>query len=156
MTMTTPAVSQPPWTPGCPQDPGRVAGKIDRYQRRLSCDSEDVLLNCVAQLLAMARVPLEREASLGPAGRAGVVACGSIVVDVMVGGSAEDAAGRLRRYASSPGVTAIILVTPLAQHRAVPSEVSGKPVFVVWLRSPDPCIGPPAGQREPAPARSRP
>jgi hypothetical protein len=73
----------------------------------------------------------------------------------MVGGSAEDAAGRLHRYASSPTVTAIILVTPLARHRAVPSEVSGKPVFVVWLRSPGPCIGPPAGHRELVPAKSR-
>lgn len=54
-------------------------------------------------------------------------------VEVKVDGSLTDVTRQILRYANVDQVEAIILVTTRQKHRAMPSEMRGKPVHVLYI-----------------------
>jgi hypothetical protein len=120
-------------------DAERVALAISRWPRRIRSDDDAALRASVTGLLATARLPYTIVP--GPGEPPCMLALGSVLVEVTASGSAEQLTARLRRRAAVTPVTAIILVTPVAAHRAVPPDIDGAPVRVVWVHS----AGLPAG-----------
>lgn len=51
-------------------------------------------------------------------------------IEVKVAGSLDAVTRQLTRYAAAPEVRALVLVTTIAKHRAVPTELGGKPVHL--------------------------
>jgi hypothetical protein len=51
------------------------------------------------------------------------------------GASLSDVTRQLWRYAKCDHIKAIILVTTRSKHRTLPTEILGKPVYVVYLTS---------------------
>jgi hypothetical protein len=59
--------------------------------------------------------------------------CGDVGIEIKVAGRAAPVARQLRRYAEHDQVRQLVLVTTRATLRAVPRELAGKSVLVVWL-----------------------
>lgn len=109
----------------------RVADAIGRYPQRLDWAGEAALLDSIKRLLAALRVPAETRD--GPGGAASLVVHGSVVVVAGACGSSQDLTARLLEHVARPPVTGVVLVTARSAHRAVPPQVGGVPVHVVWL-----------------------
>ncbi len=74
-----------------------------------------------------------REVNLGPGvGRIDFMV-DRVGIEVKVKGRAADVTRQLRRYASSPSVDALVLVSTVARHREVPAEIDGVPVALFNL-----------------------
>lgn len=58
---------------------------------------------------------------------------GPLAIELKVKGSPADVARQLMRYAEHPSVGAILLVTTRSSHRAMPAQMCGKPVRVLYL-----------------------
>lgn len=108
----------------------RVAAVIGGNRYRYS--DEHQLHDGIAQALAAAGVTAVAEARLSAADRIDFLA-GRVGIEVKVAGTAAAVTRQMRRYAASPDVDALVLVTNRARHRAMPAEIGGKPVRVVWL-----------------------
>ena len=108
----------------------RVAAVIGSNRYRYS--DEHQLHDGIAQALAAAGVTAVAEARLSAADRIDFLV-GTVGIEVKVGGSPAAVARQLRRYAASPGIEALILVTNRARHRGLPAELGSVPLRVVWL-----------------------
>jgi hypothetical protein len=76
----------------------------------------------------------EREYDLGAAGRIDFYfPSWRIGLEVKVGGSAASVLRQLHRYAESPAIAVLCLVTTRVRHRDVPRSLLGKPVLVHWI-----------------------
>ena len=93
---------------------------------------EGQLQEGIAAALAEAGIAAVREVPLTPADKIDLMA-GLVGIEVKIAGQPAADARQLRRYAASPEVGELILVTTRASHRSVPREISGKPVHVVLL-----------------------
>lgn len=58
---------------------------------------------------------------------------GNIGIEVKVGGSLSAVTRQLYRYAERPEISDLILVTTRHGHGNLPSEINGKPLYVVFL-----------------------
>jgi hypothetical protein len=58
---------------------------------------------------------------------------GTIAVELKVKGTVDAVLRQLERYAKDPAITEVILVTTSAKLRAMPAEVGGKRLHVVYL-----------------------
>ncbi len=99
---------------------------------RYTWTDEKQLQDGIEALLTSAGVPFEREFRLSMFDRPDFMV-GRVVIEVKVKGSRWDVVRQLHRYAQSPIVDAIILVTTKANHLSMPLAIHGKPVVVADL-----------------------
>lgn len=109
--------------------PSSIADALRRYHFRYA--NEHDLQEAVAEALRQNGFTVEREARLDVRSRVDVLV-GRIVVEVKVAGSAGAVRRQLERYAASPDVDGLVLVTNRARH-VYPASVGGKPLEVVSL-----------------------
>ena len=93
---------------------------------------ETRLQDAIEIVLAEAGIEAVREPHLTAADRIDFLA-GRVGVEVKIAGQSAAVMRQLRRYAASPDVDALVLVTTCARHRGLPRQVGGKPLRVVWL-----------------------
>ncbi len=82
--------------------------------------------------LETAGIPARREVRLSVADRVDVFVDG-IAIEIKLAGSVTTVLGQLQRYAAYDAVSALVLVTTRARHRALPTGISGKPLTVVQV-----------------------
>jgi hypothetical protein len=112
--------------------PGRaIAELLARHLFRFS--AEDQLQEGIAGALAQAGiVDVRREVALSKRDRIDLIA-GRVGIEVKVAGTAASVARQLARYAASPSLDELVLVTIRSLHARVPRVVGGKAVHVVSL-----------------------
>jgi hypothetical protein len=115
-------------------DPVDLAGQIATLisRTRFRYHDEHVLQAGIAQVLAAAGIAAVAEVRLTDRDRIDFLAT-PVGIEVKVAGTPAAVERQLRRYAASPQIEALILVTNRARHRSVPREIGGKPVRVVFL-----------------------
>ena len=99
---------------------------------RYSADSEASLQQGVAESLARAGVEFEREVELVPGDRIDFLA-GNVGLEVKVKGGLSEVTRQLHRYARSPRVAELLLVTNSLRLVRVPARLQKKPVHVAAL-----------------------
>ena len=93
---------------------------------------ESRLAAAVERELAAAGIEYRRESKLST-GRVDL-RVGTVAIELKVGGTAADVVCQLSRYMQDSTVTAVVLVTTSAKHRAsIPSRISSTPLHVVYL-----------------------
>lgn len=109
----------------------RLVELLNRY--RLPFGQELAMQEAVALVLTTAGVPFSREHDLGPGvGRIDFfLEADGIGLELKVKGSPGEVAAQLYRYAKSPAVHALILVSGRVRLGALPSAIAGKPLTVV-------------------------
>ena len=100
---------------------------------RFRYSNEDDLQRGIAEALRRAGIAFEREAELGDAGRIDFLATDGVAVEAKIQGSPAEVARQVVRYAGSPLVRAVVLVTGRRSLGRLPAEILGKPVAVVEL-----------------------
>jgi hypothetical protein len=100
-------------------------------QYRYCYQDEHQLQQGLAQALALAGRPVEREVRLSARSRLDI-RTGRVGIEVKVAGTADAALRQLRRYAEHPDLDALILVTTRAAHRSLPGQIGGKPLAVFY------------------------
>lgn len=93
--------------------------------------SEAELQAWIARVFKAAGVEHDRERSIGEAGRPDFMV-GKVAVEVKVGGSRMDLMRQVQRYATSPEVSGVLVVTTRLAHR-LPASLSGKPVTTICV-----------------------
>lgn len=92
---------------------------------------ESILVEDVRAALRRADLIPETEVALAR-GRVDLRA-GSTAIELKVQGTAERVLRQLTMYAEDPAVEDLVLVTTSAKLRAMPAEIHGKPLYVVFL-----------------------
>jgi hypothetical protein len=100
--------------------------------QRYVYSGEDELQAGIAAAIVAAGLPAAREVRLSRTDRVDVLV-GGVVIEVKLAGSNATVLGQLQRYAAYDVVVALVLVTTRARHRALPTEVGGKPLTVVQV-----------------------
>ena len=98
---------------------------------RFHFTSERELQDGVAAALRKGDIVFERELSISPGDRPDFMV-GEIAIEIKVKGGVGWVTRQLFRYAENPRVKAIVLVTSKASHKAMPAEMNGRPVSVVY------------------------
>lgn len=93
--------------------------------------SEAELQAWIERLLVSHQIAHQREASLPGVGRPDFLV-GRFAVEVKVGGSRMELIRQVQRYATSPAVDGVLVVTTRLSHR-LPATLAGKRVTVVYL-----------------------
>lgn len=93
---------------------------------------EDALQAGIAEALDQAGFAAEREVRLSDRDRIDLLV-GDVGVEVKTNGTSIAAFRQCQRYAHSPRVAALILVTTRAAHTDLPATVGGKPLTVLPL-----------------------
>lgn len=93
--------------------------------------SEDELQEGLAKVLTEAGFNVHREVRLTPRDRIDLMV-GRVGIEVKIAGRPWSVLGQLQRYAESPAINELILVTTKARHEA-PARLNGKPVTVVFI-----------------------
>ncbi len=60
-----------------------------------------------------------------------IIADSTIGIEVKIAGHRDDVLRQLTRYADHPSLDALILVTTVAKHHRLPTELNGKPLRLV-------------------------
>jgi hypothetical protein len=95
--------------------------------------SEDELQRGIDLALIRHGIVADREVRLAPGDIIDFLA-GDVGVEVKVDGSPQSIARQLMRYAGSPRVASLVLVTRKAQHaNRFPPSIGGKPLRIVSL-----------------------
>jgi len=102
-------------------------------QHEFRFPNERDLQDGIEQAISAAGLTYEREAVLDERSRVDFLLCPGVAVEVKVDGSSADVMRQLHRYALSPAVRAIVLVTTRQRHCSVPRELAGKPITIVVL-----------------------
>lgn len=95
--------------------------------------AEDQLQEGIAAALTAAGMPVTREVRLTARDRVDLLT-GRVGVEVKVAGAADAVLRQLQRYATSDRIDELVLVTTRAHHRALPTQIGGKPLTVIALR----------------------
>ena len=93
---------------------------------------EASLQDAISQALTRAALTHTREVRLSRHDRVDFMV-GRTAIEVKVAGSWTALAQQVQRYAASPDVDAIIVVTTRATHTMLPDTLGGKPVIVRFL-----------------------
>lgn len=107
---------------------------------RFNFKNEKELQGGIAEALSAMGAEYAAEVSLKATERIDFLVKDGIGIEVKTndsrGGAGLAAVTRqLWRYAKCPEIKALILVTTRSKHRELPTEILGKPVFVVYLNS---------------------
>lgn len=108
-----------------------LAGLLGRTRIRASSEAE--VQRAIAHVFTGDGIPFDREVEIGEGDRIDFVVGGSIGVEVKVDGSLSSVTRQLHRYASSPLITELVLVTTRMRHRHMPAAINGKSITVVHL-----------------------
>jgi hypothetical protein len=100
--------------------------------QRYAYSGEDGLQAGVAAALDAAGLPAQREVRLSATDRLDVLSSG-VAIEVKLTGAVPAVLAQLQRYAAYDQITALVLVTTRARHRALPLEVGGKTLAVVQV-----------------------
>jgi len=103
-----------------------LATAVDDH--RWPTHTEDALQEALATVM-----PGRREVTLSLGGRVDLLV-GRIAVEVKTAGTAEAAYRQVRRYAASPEVAGLLLVSTREEHLSVTASAGGKPVRVAIAR----------------------
>lgn len=96
--------------------------------------SEAELQAGISQALTAAGVAHRREVELGEAGRVDFLTAGGLAIEVKIGGSANEMARQIVRYAQREEVRALLVVTTKATHQSAPEGMFlTKPGMVLFL-----------------------
>ncbi len=100
---------------------------------RYNMSSEDDLQRGIAMALTNYEIPHEREVRLGIRDRIDFK-IGGIGLEVKIGGSTSDVTRQLGRYAASPRIDALILVTTRMRISVqMPTKIGGKVLTVIHI-----------------------
>lgn len=115
---------------------GDIAHLISSF--RYSYDSEDMLQEHIAAVLANAKVSAKREVRINDKDRLDFLTeetedAGPVAIEVKIHDSRPSVMSQLHRYAQSDLVSAIVLVTTKARHHGMPESISGKQIYVASL-----------------------
>jgi hypothetical protein len=113
-----------------PTDAVVAAVRTAVESNRFRWSDEDDVQEALAQLLT--DVGARREVVLSGRDRVDLLV-GRVGVEVKVDGAPNAVARQLQRYAASPAVDHLVLVTSVARHRALPDTIGGKPLTVMSL-----------------------
>lgn len=101
---------------------------------RMPVGSEADFQVAVAEVLTRGNYTYSREHDLGDAGRIDFfLPAVGLGLELKVQGSPSDVARQLLRYAQSPEIAALVLITGRARLGALPPTLNGKPLFVAGL-----------------------
>lgn len=109
----------------------KVASEL-RSRRFLTTD-EIELQEALVSVFDEVSLSHTREASLEGQDRIDFLLEEGVGIEVKIKGSLTDVTRQLARYAESPLVASLVLVTTRSNHRGVPPEIRGKTVHVVYL-----------------------
>jgi hypothetical protein len=113
----------------------RIALLIGDPRLRYSYTHEIELHRGIGQVLADAGEVTDREVILGPRDRIDFLLPDGVGIEVKVAGQAGDVLRQLVRYAASPRVAGLLLVTTRRRHvQGLPTAVAGKPLCPLLLR----------------------
>jgi len=101
-------------------------------RRRFAFVDEAELQLAIEAMLLECGQTYAREVVLSPRDRVDFM-LGNTALEVKIKGSQPAVLEQLERYANSDQVSAIVLVTSRFQLRAMPPEINGKPVSVIYL-----------------------
>ncbi len=113
--------------------PAAIAAALACY--RFSILDEGHLQVGLAAILDEKGIRYDREHQLDRAGRIDFLTEDGIGIEVKVAGTTVDVHRQLCRYAASPAVTRLMLVTTRALHRRLPDMVGGVQLVIAPLRS---------------------
>jgi hypothetical protein len=105
--------------------------KILRGYRFLGATENDLCLG-ISHALEAAGVWFLREVQC-EGGRLDFL-CGDVAIEVKIKGSLADLTRQVHGYLKDPTLAGLLIVTTRSAHRDLPSEISGKPVGVAWIR----------------------
>jgi hypothetical protein len=109
-----------------------VCTAIRSYRYRFTNEKE--LQDGIELALAGAKLDFDREVRLAPGDIPDFLVEPGIAVEVKVAGSPNEIMRQLSRYAASPRVTELLLVTRKTQHaHQFPDAIGGKPLRVSVL-----------------------
>lgn len=110
---------------------GLVVAAITTY--RLNFGTEEQLHRGLAHLFELSGFAFTPEVVLAPGDRVDFM-LDSVAVEAKIEGSASSILRQLQRYAASPRVSELVLVTSKLQHaRQFPPTVGGKPLHLAVL-----------------------
>lgn len=110
-----------------------IVETLPRYRYRFADEAQ--LQAGIADVLAQAGIPFEREHVAGPRDRFDFLIPDGIVIEAKTQGSLSQALSQVRRYAARPDVQAVVLVACRFWATVVPvTELHGKPIRVVRLK----------------------
>jgi len=99
---------------------------------RYGYTGEGELQEGLAAVLTLTGLPVRREVHLDARDRIDILT-GRVGIEVKVAGQSDRVLSQLRRYADSPLLDQLVLVTTCARHRDFPARVGGKPLTVVRI-----------------------
>jgi len=102
------------------------------YGNRFRFVDERTLQNEIEDLFKEHAIPYIREKVLTPKDRIDFL-CGSVGVEIKIGGGLNSVQRQLWRYAADERITDLILVTSRSGHKSLPDKITGKPIYVVHL-----------------------
>lgn len=109
-----------------------IAKSLEQHQFRFSNEAE--LQLGVQQVLSSLNLSAVREWVLAPRSRIDfLLPQEKIGIEIKVDMSLEGVTRQLWRYADSPAIESLILVTTRHIHQQLPLEMKGKPLRVVYL-----------------------
>jgi hypothetical protein len=94
--------------------------------------TERILQDGIENLFLKRGIEHTREMILSPADRIDFLV-GSVGIEVKIDGSFNNVQRQLWRYAADARISDLILVTTRSSHRSMPTEITGKPIYVVHL-----------------------
>ena len=103
------------------------------YSAKFSYSKESDLQRGIAQVLTESGVSFKAEVRLSDRDRIDFLTDDGTGIEVKVDMSPLEVVRQLWRYADRDEVKRLVLVTTRAKHKAILSEIKGKPVFVVHL-----------------------
>ncbi len=110
-------------------------GRVLRGYRYFFVDEKE-LQSAIGLALTEAGVAFEREVRLSPGDVVDFLVEPGIAVEVKVAGAPAEIARQLSRYAASPRVASLLLVSRKARHaHRFPATLGGKPLGVVTLEA---------------------
>jgi hypothetical protein len=99
---------------------------------RFDASTEDTFQLAVARALQLRGAAFEREVRLSARDRIDFLLGGGIGLELKINGAPSEVTRQLLRYAESDRISALVLVTTRALHRAMPAVLLGKPLRVHW------------------------
>lgn len=102
---------------------------------RFRFSNEAQLQEAIEQALNARGFLARREVVLAPGDRVDFVTDGDIALEVKVKGAFTSVAEQLQRYAASPSIACVLLVTTRRQLLGMPDTFHGKPVRCVLLKA---------------------
>jgi hypothetical protein len=109
--------------------PEQIAEAIRRYGYNF--DNEYDLQEGLKVALESEGIKARREETVSQGSRIDFLTDSGVAIEVKTGGSLNRLTRQVHRYAQHDRVAAIIVVTPKAKHRDLPTQINGKPVLVV-------------------------